>query len=60
MKKENGNAEKSVEEAIDNALNRLFVLHGKDRLAVISEYKEWIGSESVNDEVLVLRTGTQD
>ena len=44
-------AMKSVEVALDNALARLNQLKGKDRLAFLNEYKEWLGGDKITEQV---------
>ena len=47
-------AETSIEFAIDNARERLIVLNGQDHQAILNEYKEWLLSPQVDEEVLVI------
>ncbi len=44
-------AMKSLEVALDNALSRLNQLKGKDRLALASEYKEWLVDDELTEQV---------
>tara|TARA_Y100001968_G_scaffold297513_1_gene306606 strand:+ start:6070 stop:6261 length:192 start_codon:yes stop_codon:yes gene_type:complete len=54
MKSSSSSAETSIEFAIDNALERLFVLEGSDHKALIEEYKEWLSLNKDDIEVLFL------
>ena len=49
-------AETSIEFAIDNARERLHYLTGKDHLAVLKEYDEWLSLPSFEEEVLVIHS----
>ena len=42
---------KSLEVALDHALDRLNQLEGKDRLAFASEYKEWLVDDELKERV---------
>ena len=44
-------AMKSLEVALDYALARLNQLKGKDRLALASEYKEWLADDELKERV---------
>ena len=51
MSSREGNAMKSLEVALDHALDRLNQLKGKDRLAFASEYKEWLVDDELKERV---------
>ena len=51
MSSREGQAMKSLEVALDYALNRLNQLKGKDRLAFASEYKEWLADDEFKERV---------
>ena len=53
MKTGSTDLETSVEFAIDNALERMFILNGRDYSALVSEYKEWLYHKN-KIEILVL------
>tara|TARA_Y100001968_G_scaffold240258_1_gene223782 strand:+ start:116 stop:388 length:273 start_codon:yes stop_codon:yes gene_type:complete len=42
---------KSIEVALDHAINRLGQLKGSDKIAFEKEYKEWLADEKVNEKV---------
>ena len=44
----------SIEFAINNALDRMFILEGKDHLALMNEYKEWLSFPEDELDVLVI------
>ncbi len=44
-------AMESLEVALDHALVRLNELAGKDRLALASEYKEWLADDVLKERV---------
>ena len=46
-----GQAMKSLEVALDYALDRLNQLKGKDKLAFASEYKEWLADDELKERV---------
>ena len=48
------NAETSIEFAIDNFLQRIYLLDEKDQEALIEEYKEWIFNSNEDIDVLVM------
>ncbi len=48
------NAETSIEFAIDNFLQRIYLLDEKDQEALIDEYKEWIFNSNEDIDVLVM------
>ena len=56
MNTKSGNVETSVEFAIDNALDRLFLLRGGDYNALLNEYKEWLGPSRKDLEILIIDT----
>ncbi len=47
----NNELRESINLAIDNAINRLQHLEGKNRWAVVNEYKEWIADITIKDEI---------
>tara|TARA_Y100001968_G_C19072646_1_gene579149 strand:+ start:389 stop:580 length:192 start_codon:yes stop_codon:yes gene_type:complete len=47
-------AETSIEFAIDNALDRMMILEGKDHHALLNEYKEWLIPSEKQIDILVL------
>ena len=49
-----GNAETSIEFAIDNVLERISILKGQDQNALISEYKEWLFTSGIDFDVLII------
>ena len=51
MSSREGQAMKSLEVALDHALARLNQLNGKDRLALASEYKEWLADDELKESV---------
>ena len=51
MSSREGQALKSLEVVLDNALARLNQLKGKDRLAFASEYKEWLADDEFQERV---------
>ena len=51
MSSREGQAMKSLEVALDHALERLNQLKGKDRLAFASEYKEWLVDDELQESV---------
>ncbi len=57
---EGSNAEKSVELAMNNAIERMHTLEGADRWAIITEYKEWLSIPQIQDEVLIIRDRTKE
>ena len=57
MKARTINVETSVEFAVDNAIERSLVLEGKDRNAILGEYKEWFSSSKTDIEILVINYG---
>ena len=42
---------KSLQVALDYALARLNDLEGKDRIAFLSEYKEWFADDELKEKV---------
>ncbi len=48
-------AEISVEMSLNNAVDRMRILKGKDRLALINEYREWLTTPNIEEEVLIIR-----
>ncbi len=44
-------ANKTVEVALRNAVNRLVVLNSKDKECVKSEYREWLQNPEINDDI---------
>ena len=55
MKIYQSNAATSIEFAIDNALERLSLLDGKDNLAVREEYREWLNYSNQGEQVLIIK-----
>ncbi len=51
MSSRESQAMKSLEVALDHALARLNQLEGKDRLALASEYKEWLADDELTEKV---------
>ena len=51
MSSREGQAMKSLEVALDHALDRLNQLKGKDRLAFANEYKEWLADDELIERV---------
>ncbi len=51
MSSRESQAMKSLEVALDNALVRLNQLEGEDRLALASEYKEWLADDELTEKV---------
>ena len=51
MSSRDGQSMKSLEVALDHALSRLNQLKGKDRLALASEYKEWLADDELKETV---------
>ncbi len=49
-------AQESIEIAITNAITRMHILQGKNRRAIISEYKEWLFQNSSLEDVVVLKS----
>ena len=47
-------AETSIEFAIDNALERMSLLKGKDHKALNEEYKEWLAFSGKDIDILVV------
>ncbi len=45
----------TLAETVSNAISRIESLSGKDSLCLVQEYREWLGSESGDDDVLALR-----
>lgn len=54
MKASAGNAETSIEFAIDNVLERISLLNGEDQISLIKEYKEWLDSPESDIDILVI------
>tara|TARA_Y100001968_G_C19158006_1_gene619397 strand:+ start:229 stop:417 length:189 start_codon:yes stop_codon:yes gene_type:complete len=48
------NAETCVEFAIDNALERMKRLNGKDKISVLNEYREWLATSKLDLEILII------
>ena len=51
MSSRESQAMKSLEVALDHALARLNQLEGKDRIALASEYKEWLADDELTEKV---------
>ena len=51
MSSRESQAMKSLEVALDHALDRLNQLEGKDRIALASEYKEWLADDELTEKV---------
>ena len=51
MSSRESQAMKSLEVALDHALERLNDLEGKDRLAFAREYKEWLSDDKLKEKV---------
>ena len=51
MSSRESQAMKSLEVALGHALARLNQLEGKDRLALASEYKEWLADDELTEKV---------
>ncbi len=47
----NNELRESINLAIDNAISRLQYLEGKNRWAVVNEYKEWMSDIKIKDEI---------
>ena len=54
MNTKSSNAETCVEFAIDNAMDRMYLLKGGDQQALLSEYKEWLTSSITDVEILIM------
>ena len=46
-------AKKSLEVALDHALARLNQIEGKNRIALASEYKEWLADDELKEKAVV-------
>ena len=55
MKARIENVDASIEFAVDNALERILKLEGKDQTALINEYKEWLFSFKADQDILVIK-----
>ena len=51
MSLEENQAVRSIEIALDNALERLQELEGLDKLAFANEYKEWLVDKEIKEQV---------
>ena len=51
MSSRESQAMKSLEVALDHALARLNQLEGKDRIALASEYMEWLADDELTEKV---------
>ena len=51
MSSRESQAMKSLEVALDHALARLNQLERKDRIALASEYKEWLADDELTEKV---------
>ena len=49
------NQKKIASYAILNALNRILILDGLDKLSVFNEYKEWIINDYKKESILFIR-----
>ena len=54
MSTKSSKAETCVELAIDNAMDRMYLLKGGDQQALLSEYKEWLTSSITDVEILIM------
>ena len=48
---ESENVNESIQLAIDNAISRLHLLEGRNRWAIVNEYKEWIADATIKEEI---------
>tara|TARA_Y100001968_G_C19325264_1_gene701365 strand:- start:81 stop:269 length:189 start_codon:yes stop_codon:yes gene_type:complete len=54
MTTRSGNAETSIEFAIDNVLERISILEGRDQQALVSEYQEWLFGNDKELDILFI------
>ena len=54
MTTSSSNGEASIEFAIDNVLERLSLLEGADKKALIDEYKEWLDTTEDQLNILII------
>ena len=51
MNTNNEIASKTVELALKNAISRLSQIHGRDRISLSAEYKEWLENTRIDQDV---------
>ena len=54
MTTRSGDAETSIEFAIDNVLERIALLKGKDQQSLVSEYQEWLFGNDKELDILFI------